>query len=224
VTPTEFIRRRGYDPADFEVAPQGGPAVAHFPVLIPEGFEPSDSDGDGPDLRWDRKVCPGQNVEDGYRPRWGGGFYSPRGKHLHAAIDIMAAEGAIVQSVSFGYVPVRIKVGREVRPGAGTSPKGGNYVFVRDVRGWEWYFAHLRDVPLVEPGAEVKPGEQLGFLGRTGNASRTYGGDSRRGCPHLHLRLGWLLSSGNTRKYDARGPLASLYDSGAWRACARVSG
>lgn len=215
-TRAQFVARRGYDPADFSRAPEGGPVVRFFPVVIPRGFVPSDVDGDGADRRWDRKLCPGQSPDDGYRPRWGAGFWAARGEHLHAAVDIMAGEGAAVIAPSDGTIPYRVRVSRKDRPGAGTSPKGGNYLFVRSGR-WEWYLSHLRDPPFLQPGASVRAGELLGYVGRTGNASRRYRDGSIRGCPHLHLRLGYVLRSGGVRKYDSVPLLRPLYDAGGWR-------
>ena len=53
------------------------------------------------------------------------------------------------------------------------------------VRGWldgpAYRYAHLRDTPLVKRGDRVRTGQQLGYVGDTGNA-RTVG------C-HLHFEL-----------------------------------
>lgn len=214
----DFVGRRGYDPRDFELAPMGGPVVEHFPVIIMPGFAPTDVDGDGPDKRWDKKLSPGQDPADGYRPRWGGGFFAKRGKHLHAAVDIMAAEGALVVAMGLWKIPETIRIGRNVRDGAGVSTKGGAHFYARDDRGYEWYGAHLSWLsPQVVPGAVLVSGTPIGCVGRTGNASRVYGDGSRRGSPHLHLRLGYVLQSGRIRKYDPVPLLRPLYDAGAWR-------
>lgn len=212
----EYLRRFGYDPTDWSrVDPR--PQVTRFPVMIPPGFEPSDSDGDGVDLRWDRKRCPGQNPDDGYMPRIGGGFFAQRGKHLHAAVDIMAAEGAFVVSPVSGRVHETVTVNGAKRPGSGSSRKGGHYVFIVDDDGFEWYFSHLRDKPLVPPGGGVTAGELIGYVGRTGNAARRYGDGSIRGCPHLHLRVGKMLRPGIARKYDPLPLIQPFYDAGMWR-------
>lgn len=213
MTPEEYIKAKGYDPRIIPDGERGPCEVVTFPVKIPSDFKPSDSDNDGPDIRWDKRLCPGQDPEDGFRPKWGGGFFAPRGRYLHAAVDIMAAEGALVVAPSAGTVPRVVRVGRERRPGSGQSRKGGNYVFLVDANGWEWYFAHLRDAPMVSPGAVVSAGSLLGYVGRTGNAARTYRDGSIRGCPHLHLRLGkQLWTPGVARKYDPRSVLQALYD------------
>ncbi len=219
MTRGEYVRARGYDPRIIPTGDAGPAPVTAFPVFIPAGFEPSDSDGDGPDLRWDRKRCPGQDPFDGYRPRWGGGFFQPRGKRLHAAVDIMAAEGASVLAPSAGTIPKVVRVSGEKRPGVGTSTKGGNYLFLVDAHGWEWYFSHLRDEPEWDPGGIAPAGSILGNIGRTGNASRRYGDGAIRGCPHLHLRLGkQLWHPGLAKKYDVQTLIRPLYDAGGWRA------
>ncbi len=212
----DFVKRRGYNPTVIPSRCDGGPIVDHFPVVIPAGFFPSDVDGDQLDRRWDKKLCPGQTGD--FRPRWGGGFFAPRGKFLHAAIDIMAAEGAPIIAPCAGTIPRQVRIGRELRPGAGKSKKGGNYLFLVDAHGWEWYFSHLRDRPKVLAGDHVQGAQLLGYVGRSGNASRAYGDGSIRGCPHLHLRLGkQLWTPGQAKKYDAQAALLPLYEAGAWR-------
>ena len=180
-----------------------GPIIDRFPLFVPLGFEPSDVDGDGLDRAASGRICPGYSV--GHAPRWGGGFDAPRGPRRipHHAVDIMAAEGVTVRAISACRVVGTVTVirrdaktgavlGRETMPGAGTSAKGGNYVYLEDVGGWRWYYAHLRDVPLVTPGMDLASGETIGYVGRTGNAVRrvrAVGGLVLRGCPHLHLSL-----------------------------------
>jgi murein DD-endopeptidase MepM/ murein hydrolase activator NlpD len=213
----DYIRRNGYDPFLFPEGVYGPVRPEFFPVRIPAGFKPSDIDGDGVDLNWKHKECPGQDASDGFKPKWGGGFFSPRGQHLHAAIDIMAAEGAHIVAPVTGTIPRTVTVSGEKRPGAGESTKGGFYLFLVCANGWEWYFSHLRDMPLFGPGDTVEAGALLGFNGRSGNAAR----ERRvgiRGCPHLHLRIGkQLWKPGQARKYDARTLIEPLYEHG-WRA------
>lgn len=149
--------------------------VTHFPVVVPVGFAPLEV------CKRAGKVCPGQDGPD-YKPRWGGGFHATRGpqKVLHRAMDIMAAIGCHVVAIDDGVVQLRWKYKGEVRAGAGLSPKGGYYVRLKHTWGIS-YYAHLHEVPLVEPGQVVLAGEQLGIVGRTGNA--------KPGCPHLHISL-----------------------------------
>lgn len=197
------------------------PVVSHFPVLIPLGFAPTDLDADGVDLGPTGRPCAGYDAASGYRPRWGGGFRAERGpKRLaHRALDIMAAEGAHV------VAPADVVV-----TAAGSSAKGGHHAYLRDRGGWIWYFAHLRDAPLVSLDQSVRAGELIGYVGRTGNAVRRTR-EGLRGCPHLHLSL---TAPKGVRPRDVRDPegrpvdflgnkvdpvpfLAALYEAGGWR-------
>lgn len=197
------------------------PIAVCFPVRIPSGFTPSDIDADGTDLGPSGKVCPGYDAASGYRPRWGGGFTAPRGPQglAHRAVDIMAAEGAHVVAPVAGVI-------RD----SGTSPKGGNHLYLVGHDGWIWYLAHLRDPVRWGPGSDIGAGELLGIVGRTGNAVRRTR-EGLRGCPHLHLsltrprgggRLQPVLLSGERvavmgDKIDPVPILRDLYDAGGWR-------
>lgn len=205
------------------IAITGAPStVVAFPVQIPAGFAPTDCDGDGDDKGPTGKVCAGYDAASGYRPRWGGGFDAPRGPQrlAHRAIDIMAAEGALVVAPSTCVVLA-----------AATSPKGGHHVYLRDLGGWVWYMAHMRDVPLVVDGAELVAGDVVGYVGRTGNAVRKTAA-GLRGCPHLHLsltvprgvRLPRRLLGPDGQPVARRGEkvdpvpyLRPVYDAGGWR-------
>lgn len=194
---------------------KSGPTVLAFPVQILHGFKPSDFDDDGMDLGPGGRQCAGYT--DDYRPRWGGGFSAPRGpqKLMHRAVDIMAAEGALVVSPVIGFVT-----------SAGESPRGGHHCYIRDTEGWVWYMAHCRDPMEVVAGQRVAAGQIIGRVGRTGNAVRKTP-DGLRGCPHLHLSL----TAPHWRKVvDAKGQpvmrrgekvdpvpfLKPLYEAGGW--------
>ena len=195
------------------------PQVLAFPVQIPAGFVPFDLGADGTDLNAAGRPCPG--YEPPYQPRWGGGFLAPRGprKLAHRALDIMAAEGALV------VAPTACRV-RE----AADTPKGGYCLYLVDLAGWTWYMAHLAQRPTVSAGDELEAGALVGHVGRTGNASyHTRRG--RRGCPHLHVSL--TRPVGSTRpvltdageklrvsgeKVDPLPLLEDLYLAGGWRA------
>lgn len=61
------------------------------------------------------------------------------------------------------------------------TPRGGKVVWMRDeARGMSLYYAHL-DSQHVAAGAYVRPGDTLGFVGKTGNARTTP--------PHLHFGI-----------------------------------
>mgnify|MGYP006291742637 CR=1 FL=1 len=99
-------------------------------------------------------------------------FGDPRdgGRRLHEGVDIFAARGTPVLSVSEGTV-WRV----------GTRELGGKTVVVRDAsRGFNYYYAHL-DVQYAERGQKVVPGDLLGAVGNTGNAITTP--------PHLHFGI-----------------------------------
>lgn len=208
-----------------------------FPVRIPTGFVPSDVDGDGPDIGGTGKLCPGQDAEDGFRPRWGGGFRAERihdGRTVfHRALDIMAAEGAQLVAPDDCMVAHTWRPGSGAAvPGAGSSEKGGHYIVLDTSDGWRFYMAHLRDAPTLRPGDHVKAGDLVGFVGRTGNAVRQRrqrdGSTVLRGCPHLHVALiathGALRVAARGRGIDTLGDhvdpmpfFGASYGLGHWR-------
>lgn len=174
--------------------PRDFPQSPVFPVGIPRGFAPGRAlTRDGGQV-----TCSGYNAADDYAPKWGGGFFQARDAGQHAAIDIMAAEGALVRAVDAGTVKRTVRMSGQTYPGAGSSPNGGHYVWIEHPWGTS-YYAHLRDAPIVEPGQVVRKGETLGYVGRTGNASV--------GCPHLHF----ALENASGQKFDPREALASAY-------------
>lgn len=113
-----------------------------------------------------------------YANDWGGArpqnVGSPSG-NFHEGVDIMAKEGTpVIAAVS----------GRVVRSGWNTL--GGWRVTVRDARGVEYYYAHMRDQPKLKVGDRVEVGNQVGRVGRTGEGPRgTKGGFP----PHLHFGM-----------------------------------
>jgi murein DD-endopeptidase MepM/ murein hydrolase activator NlpD len=101
------------------------------------------------------------------------GFGAPRdaGRREHHGVDIFAPRGTPVLASVAGRVS-------RVRTGGGL---GGNVVWLREARyGRSLYYAHL-DRHAVSQGAEVKPGDTLGFVGNSGNARTTP--------PHLHFGI-----------------------------------
>lgn len=91
---------------------------------------------------------------------------------MHNGIDIPAPEGARVVSVSGGIAYV------DYDPGG-----YGNYVVVKDAVH-EYYYAHLSAATVVS-GQIVRPGDQIGLVGSTGNSTG----------PHLHFGVK-ILDSG----------------------------
>ncbi|HEX8120728.1 MAG TPA: peptidoglycan DD-metalloendopeptidase family protein [Solirubrobacteraceae bacterium] len=109
-----------------------------------------------------------------HQDRGGIGYFgAPRnGGRTHEGLDVNAACGTPLAAARAGtvtrsrYDPVLY----------------GNEVIIRgwlDGRGYR--YAHLRDTPLVKRGDRVRTGEQIGFVGDTGNARIV-------GC-HLHFEL-----------------------------------
>lgn len=175
------------------------PQVVAFPVQIPDDFSP-----------WEivtRKGvrCPGQDLADGFRPRWGGGFDAPRGplRLRHRAVDVMCAIGAEIRAVDAGRVQLVWRYAGTKRPGAGKSTKGGFYVRVEHAWGVT-YYAHLAREALVGPGDPIVGGQLLGYAGRTGNAAP--------GCPHLHLSM-----TRGAKLIDPMPLLKPLYVAGGWK-------
>jgi murein DD-endopeptidase MepM/ murein hydrolase activator NlpD len=108
-------------------------------------------------------------------PQYRGAITSHGG--VQGGMDIMATEGTPVVAMQRGQVV-----------GAGTERIGGNYVMVQGADGLTYYYAHLRDAPMVRAGQTVAPGQPIGLVGRTGNAANTP--------PHLHIGIGPTISSG----------------------------
>jgi murein DD-endopeptidase MepM/ murein hydrolase activator NlpD len=89
----------------------------------------------------------------------------------HHGDDIFAALGAPILAVAHGTVF-----------SVGWNEVGGWRLWLRDDRGWEYYYAHLSAYsPLAVNGAVVNAGDVLGFVGNTGDA---------QGTPyHLHFEV-----------------------------------
>lgn len=73
---------------------------------------------------------------------------------------------------------------------AGYDASRGNHVSVwHEFPGFEgepfqFYYLHMRDTPMVQPGQSISPSQQLGVVGSTGNSNG----------PHLH----WAVTHGPT--------------------------
>ncbi|TXK27124.1 peptidoglycan DD-metalloendopeptidase family protein [Pontibacter qinzhouensis] len=103
------------------------------------------------------------------------------GARRHEGVDIFAPRGTPVIASVDGTV-TRI----------GTSPRGGNVVWLSDTkRRQNLYYAHL-DKQLVAPGQRVSVGDTLGLVGNTGNAKTT--------APHLHFGI-YRAGMGATNPY-----------------------
>jgi murein DD-endopeptidase MepM/ murein hydrolase activator NlpD len=101
----------------------------------------------------------------------GQGFGAPRSGHSHEGQDIMAACGTPLVAVS----RAKVKWVRKQR-------LAGNYVVIRNKKLHQDYmYAHLKKRAWVSKGDIVQPGQQIGVVGQTGDATAC----------HLHFEL-WL--------------------------------
>jgi hypothetical protein len=100
------------------------------------------------------------------------------------ALDLFAAEGTPVRSMTRGVVVLADSDWQEGDPMSSTSDRGGNAVIVFDPATDRFYrYCHMSAV-LVEAGGLVAPGQTIGLVGHTGrNASRP--GHGR----HLHFEV-----------------------------------
>jgi murein DD-endopeptidase MepM/ murein hydrolase activator NlpD len=102
---------------------------------------------------------------------FGDGFGAPRSGHTHQGQDIMASCGTPLVAVS------RAKVKFVSYQGA-----AGNYVVIRNKKLHQDYmYAHLATRASVTKGTVVQPGQQIGIVGDTGDATAC----------HLHFEV-WL--------------------------------
>jgi murein DD-endopeptidase MepM/ murein hydrolase activator NlpD len=89
----------------------------------------------------------------------------------HVGVDIFA---------SFGTPIVAVADGRIYR--VGTLHISGNRLWLRDKKGFRYFYAHLSDFAAAAyNGADVHAGEVIGFVGNTGDAEPTP--------PHLHFEV-----------------------------------
>lgn len=100
----------------------------------------------------------------------------------HNAVDILGDLGLIVASATDGWLAncfIDIH-GHRHRGGVGSgSDGGGNFVVIIDDAGFMHYYAHLLK-PAFIAGSRVAAGQQIGLLGRSGNAGLH---------PHLHYQV-----------------------------------
>ena len=99
-------------------------------------------------------------------------FGAPRSDvPVHVGNDVFA---------SFGTPVVAVADGRLYR--VGTLKISGNRLWLRDTKGFRYFYAHLSDFAAAAyNGADVHAGEVIGFVGNTGDAEPTP--------PHLHFEV-----------------------------------
>ena len=178
-----------------------------FPLMVPPGFAATRRV-----MRSNGTPCP--TNPGGYRAagrQWPSerpiiydAFDEPRGGQPHRALDITCADGTPVVSPVDGVVKMSWRYQGRTLPGAGTSDRGGNYVWIEGADEHDHYFAHLRDV-IVRPGQRVVAGQQIGLCSDTGAA--------RGSCPHLH----YAVTHKSGAKVNAFVKVKALFDTLGWR-------
>ncbi len=103
-----------------------------------------------------RTTCPDQNANSDWNPA-----------ATHHGVDVFAFQRAPLVAVANGTV---VQVGTP-------SATSGLRVRLRDDCGWEYYYGHL-DQAVVRDGQQVRAGQLLGFMGRTGTSGT-----------HLHFNV-----------------------------------
>lgn len=100
-------------------------------------------------------------------------FGDPRHQGRHEGCDIVDRMGTGLQSVVDGTVT---RVQRTERG------LGGIYIWIRDAKGNDYYYAHMETIlPEIQEGVRVRAGQPVGTMGMTGDAKGTI--------PHLHFEI-----------------------------------
>jgi murein DD-endopeptidase MepM/ murein hydrolase activator NlpD len=157
------------------------PTAPSTPTTTTVAKKPREPKNDGipPVLSKPLDASPKQNPQGYVFPVYGQSSYSDtygagRGDvsgGWHHGDDIFAPLGAPLLAVAHGTVF-----------SVGWNRVGGWRLWLRDDKGWEYYYAHLSAYsPLAVNGAVVNAGDVLGFVGNTGDA---------QGTPyHLHFEV-----------------------------------
>ena len=114
-------------------------------------------------------------------PGFTGTFTNHGGPQFTGGSDIFAPVGTPIVSIVSGKVNF-------ISTQATASTSGGNAVQILGDDGLTYYYAHMKDLPLVKMGDRVKAGQSLGSVGNTGNAKNT--------ASHLHIGIGHGISIG----------------------------
>lgn len=99
---------------------------------------------------------------------------STRGEANHPGLDIANRPGTPVPAFESGVITA-----------VGPTTNGmGNVVTLKDVNGDTHQYGHLQGA-LVRPGTQVKKGQSIAKMGKTGNSYSPTGGDPT----HLDIRI-----------------------------------
>jgi len=121
--------------------------------------------------------------------------------HTPGASDLFAPLGTPIRAVADGRVTV-----------VSSSGPGGNALVIHGLDGLDYYYAHMRDTPLVRSGDYVAGGQLIGNVGNTGNAAGKP--------PHLHIGIGYGISTGTGadggtgKQFDAQSFLSNILAEG----------
>ena len=123
-------------------------------------------------------------------------FSETHNGHPHEAIDIMEPKGTPVRAVVPGTIRKLF-----------LSKPGGNTIYEFDETGTLcYYYAHLdRYEPGLREGMHVQAGQEIAFVGSTGNASPD--------APHLHFAVSLLDASQKWWKGTYLNPYSALVES-----------
>lgn len=159
----------GSRPAPIGPVPPGSPAVS-----VPMGPRPPAAHGEADRIAPDLTGLPHLAMPlSGIDPKkLVDSFSDARDGRKHEALDIPAPRGTPVLAVAQGNVAKLF-----------TSKQGGLTVYqFDDSRTYCYYYAHLdRYATGLQEGTLLRPGQTLGYVGNTGNASAK--------APHLHFAV-----------------------------------
>lgn len=113
--------------------------------------------------------------------------FGPREAGMHGGVDIGGNAGSDIYATASGNVV-----------NAGYNKSMGNFVQIDHGGGYMTEYMHMKDTPLVSPGQPVSSGDNLGFVGNTGNSRGN----------HLHFALS---KDGQKLNPTALGSLGNLY-------------
>lgn len=95
-----------------------------------------------------------------------------RSHALYPASDLITRCGAVVRSPTDGTVLELSRVDRFVKATPQGADRGGQFVAIGGADGVRYYLAHLSLVGAeLRPGGEVRAGDPIGLVGKTGNAN-----------------------------------------------------
>lgn len=183
-------RPASHDYEEEDPGPDVALAAADYDIMLSQmfGSEAFASDAlpsvSGVVLRAGAIFCPVAGPEPpNFIDSWG---YPRSGGRRHKGQDLFAPVGTPLVAVRDGVV-TKVDPVDNYRVGSGRGDLGGITIWLVDVQGDSWYYAHLSGIaPGITDNTPVRAGQLLGYVGNTGNAATTP--------PHLHI--GWYPNGG----------------------------